>query len=58
VPDHRHILGQHVLEDMLAIVITIRARKNDHADVHVYTNSYRYSSMMVLARSFSHMDFT
>lgn len=35
VPDHPHVLSQDVLEDMLAIVITIRAGKNDDADIHV-----------------------
>src|SRR6185436_9553099 len=67
VPDHLHILAQHILEDMLTVVIAITAGKNYHSDLHhpqpscltfYAVSSYRYSSMMVFANNFSHMAFT
>jgi hypothetical protein len=42
MPDHLHVLAEHVLEDILAIVIAITAGKYHHADFHNSTELMVY----------------
>src|SRR5712691_3977384 len=56
VPDVSRGAPQHVLGDVVDVVVAVRAGEDDHGEEHQAGSSIRYSSMTVLARSFSHME--
>src|SRR5205807_1040051 len=56
VPDVARRAAQHVLGDVVDVVVAVRAGKDDHREEHQAGSSMRYSSITVLARSFSHIE--
>ena len=56
VPDVARGAAKDVLGDVVDVVVAVRPGEDDHREEHQASSSMRYSSMTVLARSFSHMD--
>src|SRR5262249_27301034 len=55
VPDEARVRAHHALQNMERVVVAVGPGKLWDGDFH--SISYRYSSMTVLASSFSHMSF-
>src|SRR6266478_8233022 len=58
VPDVAGGAAEDVLGHVVDVVVAVAAGKDDHREEHQRISSTRYSSMTVLARSFSHMSWT
>src|SRR5262249_52659157 len=56
VPREAHRLPHHAPDDVEGVVVAVAAGESDDGYVH-FTISKRYSSITVLARSFSHICF-
>src|SRR6266478_9891814 len=58
VPDVAGGAAEDVLGHVVDVVVAVAAGKDDHREEHQRISSTRYSSITVLARSFSHMSWT